>query len=63
MLVTASRQGGNKYSYNTITVVFMTELLKLVLSCGVYMKDKSPASLLESVIRSGAKMSSTHVVL
>ena len=51
MLVTASRHGGSEYSYNTVTVVFMTELLKLLLSSGVYLKDNSPASLLEAVVR------------
>ena len=37
MLVTASRYGGSEYSYNTVTVVLITEALKLVLSSTVYL--------------------------
>lgn len=51
MLVTASRHGGTEYSYNTVTVVLITEMLKLLLSSGVYVKDQSPASLVDGVIR------------
>jgi len=51
MLVTASRHGGSDYSYNTVTVVLLTELLKLVLSSSVYVKDQSPASLVSGVAK------------
>ena len=51
MLVTASRYGGNKYSYNTVTVVLLTETLKLVLSTTVYMKDKTAVSLGEGILK------------
>ena len=39
MLVTASRNGSSSYSYNTVTVVLLTEMLKLVFSSIVYFKE------------------------
>ena len=39
MLVTASRHGAASYSYNTVTVVLFTELLKLVMSSLMYLKE------------------------
>ena len=39
MLVTASRHGASSYSYNTVTVVLFTELLKLVMSSLMYLKE------------------------
>ena len=37
MLVTASRHGAQSYSYNTVTVVLLTECLKLLLSSLAYL--------------------------
>ena len=51
MLVTASRYGGSDYSYNTVTVVLLTESVKLVLSSAVYVKDKTAASLGEVILK------------
>jgi len=51
MLVTASRYGGSDYSYNTVTVVLLTESVKLVLSSAVYVKDKTAASLGEGILK------------
>ena len=51
MLVTASRYGGSEYSYNTVTVVLITESLKLVLSSSVYIKDKTVVSLSEGILK------------
>ena len=39
MLVTASRNGSSSYSYNTVTVVLLTEMMKLVLSSILYLKE------------------------
>ena len=39
MLVTASRNGSSSYSYNTVTVVLLTEIMKLVLSSILYLKE------------------------
>ena len=39
LLVTASRHGSTSYSYNTTTVVLLTETLKLVLSLMAYLKE------------------------
>ena len=39
MLVTASRNGSSSYSYNTVTVVLLTEMMKLVLSSTLYLKE------------------------
>jgi len=49
MLVTASRHGSSTYSYNTVTVVLMTEVTKLFGSSIIYLKDASLISLLKSV--------------
>ena len=45
MLVTASRSGESNYPYNTITVVLITEALKLLLSTSIYMRDNTAVSL------------------
>ena len=39
MLVTGSRHGAATYAYNTVTVVLLTEVLKLVMSSLLYMKE------------------------
>lgn len=39
MLVTGSRHGEATYAYNTVTVVLLTELLKLVMSTLLYLKE------------------------
>ena len=39
MLVTASRHGSTSYSYNTVTVVLLTELTKLLISSTIYLKE------------------------
>ena len=39
ILVTGPRHGAASYSYNTVTVVLITELLKLILSSGLYLKE------------------------
>ena len=39
MLATASRHGSSSYSYNTVTVVLICELLKLFVSSLVYFKE------------------------
>ena len=38
MLVTGSRNGEATYAYNTVTVVLLTELLKLIMSSLLYLK-------------------------
>uniref|UniRef100_T1JGU1 Sugar phosphate transporter domain-containing protein n=1 Tax=Strigamia maritima TaxID=126957 RepID=T1JGU1_STRMM len=39
ILVTATQDAKNRYNYNTVTVVLLTECLKLVISTSVYLKD------------------------
>ena len=39
MLVTASRHGSSTYSYNTVTVVLITEVTKLLGSSIIYLKE------------------------
>jgi len=51
MLVTASRHGSSSYSYNTVTVVLLTEMMKLLFSSVVYLKDGSIYSLLAGVYK------------
>ncbi|XP_045160236.2 UDP-galactose transporter senju-like [Mercenaria mercenaria] len=43
ILVTASKSKNNTYSYNTVTVVLLTECVKLVAAILIYLKEK-PAS-------------------
>ena len=50
MLVTASRSGEIDYPYNTVTVVLITEVLKLVLSGSIYMRDNTAVSLGENIL-------------
>ena len=50
MLVTASRCGESDYPYNTVTVVLITEVLKLVLSGSIYMRDNTAVSLGENIL-------------
>ncbi|CAG9762910.1 unnamed protein product [Ceutorhynchus assimilis] len=50
ILVTASQQSDNKYNYNIVTVVLMTELLKLVLSTLLYCREQSPAQLVREIV-------------
>ncbi|WAR19154.1 SENJU-like protein [Mya arenaria] len=39
ILVTASKNSSNTYSYNTVTVVLLTECLKLFVAVAVYLKE------------------------
>lgn len=39
ILVTASQRSDNSYSYNTVLVVLLTEMLKLVISAGLYCRE------------------------
>ncbi|XP_059616843.1 UDP-galactose transporter senju [Phlebotomus argentipes] len=55
ILVTASQGEDNKYSFNTVTVVLLTELLKLIVSACLYCKDHSFKSLW-SELRAGSKV-------
>lgn len=38
LLVTASQTAGDHYAYNTSVVVLMTEVLKLIMSVGLYLR-------------------------
>lgn len=38
ILVTASQTGGHHYAYNTSEVVLYTEILKLCMSVGLYLR-------------------------
>lgn len=49
ILVTASQESNNSYSYNTVTVVLLTEILKLVVSSGLYCKDNTINSLFKDI--------------
>ena len=39
ILVTSSKSKDNTYSYNTVTVVLVTESLKLVMAIVLYLKE------------------------
>ncbi|XP_017954114.1 UDP-galactose transporter senju [Drosophila navojoa] len=49
IFVTASQDSNNSYSYNTVTVVLLTEVFKLIVSTSLYCKDKSLRSLVRDV--------------
>jgi len=51
ILVTASKDDNNSYSYNTVTVVLLTEALKLVVSSCLYCRENSLPSLLQNVVK------------
>ncbi|GAB0095252.1 UDP-galactose transporter senju [Sergentomyia squamirostris] len=55
ILVTASQSEDNKYSFNTVTVVLLTEILKLIVSGCLYCKDNSLKSLVNEVV-AGSKV-------
>ncbi|XP_054743313.1 UDP-galactose transporter senju [Anastrepha obliqua] len=49
IFVTASQEANNSYSYNTVTVVLLTEVLKLLVSASLYCREKNLTSLLRDV--------------
>ncbi|XP_055638526.1 UDP-galactose transporter senju [Toxorhynchites rutilus septentrionalis] len=49
ILVTASQRADNSYGYNTILVVLLTEVLKLIISTGLYCREHSFKSLVTKV--------------
>ncbi|XP_078676175.1 UDP-galactose transporter senju-like isoform X1 [Branchiostoma floridae x Branchiostoma belcheri] len=51
ILVTASRKADNTYPYNTVTVVMITEILKLMVATLLYVKDNSFQELLRVIVR------------
>ncbi|CAG2178550.1 unnamed protein product, partial [Oppiella nova] len=51
ILVTATKTSDNKYNYSTITVVLLTECIKLMISIGMYMKDKPLRELMPEMVK------------
>ncbi|XP_067623062.1 UDP-galactose transporter senju [Eurosta solidaginis] len=49
IFVTASQEANNSYNYNTITVVLLTEVLKLLVSTSLYCREKSLKNLVRDV--------------
>ncbi|XP_066257393.1 UDP-galactose transporter senju [Euwallacea similis] len=49
ILVTASQKSDNKYDYNIVTVVLLTEVLKLVISSVLYCREHEPAQLIKEI--------------
>ncbi|KAL5018864.1 hypothetical protein ScPMuIL_004586 [Solemya velum] len=49
ILITASKTKANKYKYNTLIVVLLTECLKLIVSVFCYIKGQSVTSLVREV--------------
>lgn len=50
ILVTASQRADNSYSYNTVLVVLLTEILKLIISTLLYCRENSFKSLVLRVV-------------
>jgi len=51
ILVTASKSKDNTYSYNTVTVVLLTEFIKLIAAAIVYVKENSIAMLKDEIVK------------
>lgn len=49
IMVTASQRADSSYSYNTVTVVLLTEVVKLITSIIIYLKDNTVCKLLTDV--------------
>ncbi len=49
LLVTATKNKDNTYNYNPITVVLMTEALKLIMACSIYLKSFSLSQMYQDV--------------
>ncbi|KAH8271795.1 hypothetical protein KR044_005548, partial [Drosophila immigrans] len=49
IFVTASQETNNSYSYNTVTVVLLTEILKLIVSACLYCRENNLRSLVRDV--------------
>lgn len=49
IFVTASQESNNSYSYNTVTVVLLTEILKLIVSTCLYCRENNLPSLVRDV--------------
>lgn len=50
ILVTASQRADNSYSYNTVLVVLLTEVLKLIISTVLYCREHTIKSLVVKVV-------------
>lgn len=51
IFVKASQGEDNGYSYNTVTVVLLTEILKLIISGFLYCKNHTFESLVQTIIK------------
>ncbi|RUS79921.1 hypothetical protein EGW08_012309 [Elysia chlorotica] len=51
ILVTASKSKDNSYSYNTVTVVLLTEVLKLAAAAALFVKDHTVSNLFEDIVK------------
>lgn len=49
LLVTATKNKDNKFDYNPITVVLMTETLKLLIALGIYLQSNSVGKLIRDI--------------
>ncbi|XP_056634307.1 UDP-galactose transporter senju [Diorhabda sublineata] len=50
ILVTASQQSDNNYNYNIVTVVLLTEVLKLMVSSLLYCRENSATNLVTEIV-------------
>ncbi|KAJ8982100.1 hypothetical protein NQ317_010958 [Molorchus minor] len=51
ILVTASQKLNNGYDYNIVTVVLLTEVLKLVISSLLYCREHKPKDLIIDIVK------------
>ncbi|XP_055386043.1 UDP-galactose transporter senju [Condylostylus longicornis] len=51
LLVTASQEKNNSYTYDTVTVVLLTEICKLLISITLYSRENSPKNLLKDIAK------------
>ncbi|GFO10148.1 CMP-sialic acid transporter 1-like [Plakobranchus ocellatus] len=51
ILVTASKSKDNSYNYNTVTVVLLTEVFKLLAAAFIFVKDHTVSNLFEDIVK------------
>lgn len=65
LLVKGSQSEGNTYSYSTVTVVLLTELLKLIISAALYLYTNSqqqPVAALWSEVRGNLRLLTLYMI-
>lgn len=60
IFVTASQESNNSYSYNTVTVVLLTEVLKLIVSGALYLRELVLVSIITQRLKLSNRFKGRH---